>query len=275
MKKSLSSFNPELSIVVLNYNTGNVFKKCVDSILKTTKNLSSPNAELILIDNASKDDSFQFPIISRITAIKNTENVGFSRGYNQGIRKAKGKYILMLNPDTEVTHGAIQKILDFAKNTPDAAVVGPKLLNPNGTTQASAFRLPTVTNAVKEYWLGQKGLFSKYIPEKGPTESLVMAAYLLTPRALKEVGMLNERFFMYFEDLDYARRVKVAGLKVYYLPEAEIIHYHGVSGKGLVSQENQWRRLIPSSITYHGRVKHYLINFILWSGQKWQKLFSR
>lgn len=274
MQKSSTVSTPELSIIVLNYNTGDVFKKCVDSILKTTKNLTKPSCELILIDNASKDNSFQFPTIPRITAIKNTENVGFSRGYNQGIRKAKGEYILMFNPDTQVLPGAIQKLLDFAKNTQDAAVVGPKLLNPNGSVQASSFKLPTLWGAVREFWLGQKGIYSKYVPQKGTVESLVMAAYLLTPRALKEVGLINEKFFMYFEDLDYARRVKKAGLKIYYLPVAEVIHYHGISGKSLAQEKDQWKRLIPSSKIYHGVLLHYLINFILWSGQKWRKLFQ-
>ena len=275
--KSSNNPNPESSIIVLNYNTGEILKKCVESILKTTKNLSVPRCELILIDNASSDESIKSikgtKSIKGIKTIQNSQNLGFSKGFNQGIRIARGKYVLLLNPDTEVKPGAIQKLLEFAKNTPDAAVVAPKLLNPDGSTQASAFKLPTLWNAVREYWLGEKGLFSKYIPQGGPTESLVMAAYLLTPRALKKVGLLNEKFFMYFEDLDYAKRVKEKGLKIYYLPQAEVIHYHGVSGKNLADEKNQWRRLIPSSKTYHGTLMHYLINLVIWSSQKWEKAF--
>ncbi|GAI95764.1 unnamed protein product, partial [marine sediment metagenome] len=76
-------------------------------------------------------------------------------------------------------------------------------------------------------------------------------------------------------DLDYCRRVKRAGLKVYYLPSAEIVHHHGVSGRGLATEGEQWRRLIPSSEIYHGFLKHHLINFIIWSGQKWQKFWKK
>ena len=273
MKTSLKASEPELSIIVLNYNTGPILKKCIDSILQTTKNLENPKSELILIDNASVDEGIKnIKNAKGINKIQNTLNIGFSKGINQGIKIAHGEYILLLNPDTVAKAGAIQKLLEFAKNTPDAAVVGPELLNPDGSTQGSAFHLPTMWNAVREYWLGEKGLFSKYIPQKGPVESLVMAAYLLTPRALKGVGLLDEKFFMYFEDLDYARRIKEAGLKIYYLPDAEVIHYHGVSGKSLADEKNQWRRLIPSSKIYHGILKHYLINFVIWSGQKCQKL---
>ncbi len=87
--------------------------------------------------------------------------------------------------------------------------------------------------------------------------------------------MFDERFFMYYEDLDYCKRVRKAGLVVYYLPTSEVMHYHGMSGKNLLPDEDQWRRLIPSSKIYHGRVVHYLLNFVIWSGQKWQKLLGR
>ncbi|MBU2577908.1 hypothetical protein KKA69_03680, partial [Patescibacteria group bacterium] len=85
------------------------------------------------------------------------------------------------------------------------------------------------------------------------------------------IGLLDERYFMYFEDLDYCRRVRKAGYKVFYLPQAEIIHEHGASGQHLIGQLDQWKRLVPSSKVYYGFFKHYLISFILWVGQKWQK----
>jgi len=103
---------------------------------------------------------------------------------------------------------------------------------------------------------------------KEEVEAAAMTAFLITPQGLKQAGLLNEKYFMYFEDLDYCRELKKAGLKVYYLPRAEVIHHHGASGKKIARFEDQWRRLIPSSKIYHGLVKHYLFNFILWSGQK-------
>lgn len=273
--KSSNNLEVELSVIIVNYNTGKIFSRCVDSVIRTTKNLSNPSAELILIDNASEDNSFVTPKNGNVSVIENKENLGFTRANNQGIKIAKGKYILLLNPDTVVKPNAIQKLFEFAKSHPQVGAVGPKLLNPDGSVQPSAFKLPTLWGAIAEFWLGQKGIYSKYIPERGAVDSLVMAAFLITPKALKKVGGLNEKYFMYFEDLDYCRALKKAGLKVYYLPEAEVIHYHGVSGKGLAPEENQWRRLVPSSKIYHGVLMHHLINFVIWSGQKWQRVIGK
>ena len=92
-------------------------------------------------------------------------------------------------------------------------------------------------------------------------EAAVGASFLMTRNALDKVGMLDEKYYFYFEDIDYCRRVRRAGLKVYYLPDSKVIHYHGASGKKIADPENQWRRLIPSSKIYHGVFKHYLIGF--------------
>jgi GT2 family glycosyltransferase len=124
--------------------------------------------------------------------------------------------------------------------------------------------------------LGKKGAFELFVPKGDkPVEvdAVVGASFLITPMARKKVGLLDERYFMYFEDLDYCRRVNKLGLKVYYLPSAKIIHYHGASGKKIVKPAFQWKRLIPSSKIYHGALTHYLINFIIWLGQKIKKIF--
>ncbi|OGY11709.1 MAG: hypothetical protein A3H88_01070 [Candidatus Blackburnbacteria bacterium RIFCSPLOWO2_02_FULL_44_9] len=279
MKKSSTLSKCDISIVIVNYNTGNILTKCLDSIYKTTNNLSTPKSEIIAIDNASTDNSFTSLKEKRsLKFIQNSQNVGFAKAVNQGIKKAKSKHVLLLNPDTEVRPEAINTLLEFAQTNPDAGVIGARLVNPDGSTQPSVFHLPTLIGAIKEYWFGVKNSFSKYIPQgKTPTqvEALVMAAFLITPKGFKRVGLLNEKFFMYFEDLDYCKRIRKAGLKIYYLPNAEIIHYHGVSGKSLADQKDQWRRLVPSSKIYHGKLNHYLINSVLWSAQKWQRLFSK
>ncbi len=214
--------------------------------------------EIIVIDN-SKD------------------NVGFAAGNNKGIRRAKGKYILLLNSDTQVTKGAIDRLYQFAQEHADAGAVVPKLLNADGTLQASAFRLPTLGRAIAQYWLEREGILDKYAPQGGVpqvVEEAVMAAYLITPKCLKKVGLLDERYFFYFEDFDYARRMMKASLKIYYLPSAEVVHRHGESGKGLADWANQWRRLVPGSKIYHGWLKHTLIYLVMWTAQKWAKLFS-
>ena len=96
----------------------------------------------------------------------------------------------------------------------------------------------------------------------------------LTPKTLKEVGGLNEKYFMFFEDFDYCRQIKRKGMKIYYLPSSEVVHHHGASGRKLADSENQWRRLIPSSKIYHGLLGHYLFNFVLWTRQKVLQLFG-
>lgn len=256
----------QLSIVVVNYNTKELVLGCIESIKKSG---FDGEFEVIVVDNASTDGSAQaLSKLEEITLIKNSKNMGFAKANNRGIKISSGKYVLLLNSDTKLKKKTLNTLVNFAKKTQDAGVVGVKLLDVNGTPQPSVFNFPGVLNAFR-------GKHEPYVPKTdSPTEvdAVVGAAFLLTPRAREKVGLLDERYFMYFEDLDYCRRVKRASLKVYYLPSAEIIHYHGASGKNEVAPAFQWRRLIPSSKIYHGTLKHYLINFILWSGQKWRKL---
>ena len=241
----------ELSIIIVNYKTPELVKACIASIKKYPPSVPY---EIIVIDNS-------------------VDNVGFAKGNNIGIKKAKSKYILLLNSDTKVKKESIEKLIDFAKNHPDAGVVTPKLLNGDGSLQGSVFRFPSIFRAIRQYWFGEKGILDKYSPDSlSVVEAVSMAAFLITPIALEKLSGLNEKYFMYFEDLDYCRKVKKHGLNVYYLPESEVIHYHGKSGEKLSDDDNQWKRLIPSSKIYHGSFIHYLIFAITWSGQKFGKL---
>ena len=160
--------NIVLSIVIVNLNTRDLTVGCIRSIEKEAKNLSF---EVLLTDNGSNDGSVEaFKKITkesywknRFTLILNDNNTGYAKANNQGARKAKGKYILLLNNDTIVHKDALQKLVEFAERTPDAGVVGSRLLNIDDTLQMSCYHFPTITNAIKEYWLGQKGLFEKLI----------------------------------------------------------------------------------------------------------------
>jgi GT2 family glycosyltransferase len=273
----------ELSIVIVNLNTRDLTVGCIRSIEKEAKDLSF---EVLLTDNGSNDGSVEaFKKIkeekywqNKFTLILNDTNTGYAKANNQGIKKAKGKYILLLNNDTVVHKEALQNLLSFVRKTPDAGVVGSRLLNIDGTLQMSCYHFPTITNAIKEYWLGKKGLFEKFAP-KGDipvtVDSVVGAAFLITPEAKKRVGILDERYFAYFEDIDYCRQTWKNGLKVYYLPSSVITHYHGATFKKLADEGQRWKKLIPSSKVYHGLFKHYLINAILWLGQKKNVLLGK
>lgn len=256
----------ELSIIIVNWNTKKLVLDCVKSIYKHPPKV---NFEVIVVDNASSDGSVEaLKKLKKVKLVENNENQGFNRANNQGISKAQGSYILLLNSDTEVKEGSIDKLLSFATKNKNIGVVIPKLLNTDGTTQGSVFRFPNLLRTIRQYWFGEKGLLDKYSPKKeSKVEVGVMAAFLITPKALK-LGGLNEDYFMYFEDLDYCRKLRKNGLDIYFLPDAEVVHHHGASGKNLAGEAEQWKRLIPSSKVYHGLINHYLIISVMWSAQK-------
>ena len=268
---------PELSIVIVNLNNKDLILDCIESIRKEGSRL---DLEILITDNGSTDGSvsalrkIQDPNL-KIQIIENKGNFGYAKANNQGIQKARGKYLLLLNSDTIVKKEALGKLLRFARQTPDVGVVGPKLLNIDGSLQPSCFNFPTIKNAIKEYWLGEKGLFEKFAPsgnKPSNVDAVVGAAFLISPKALRKVGMLDERYFAYFEDIDYCRQTWKTGLKVYYLPTSEIIHYHGATFKKMSPEKDRWKSLIPGSKIYHGIAKHYILTGVIWLGQKWVQL---
>lgn len=263
-----------LSIIIASYNTRDLTLAAVNSILRQKPEI---NYEIIVVDDGSTDGSAEAlrkleKESDKLKLVINEKNLGYVQTNNKGIKAASGIYILLLNSDTVVKKGVLEKLINFARSRKDAGVVGAKLLNADGTLQPSCYHLPTIKNAILEYWLGRKGLFEKYAPKgnrPAEVEAVVGAAFLITPEALKKVGALNTAYKSYFEDMDYCRAARKRGLRVYYLPSAEIMHYHGASFAKLADEVNQWRKLIPSSKIYHGLFKHYLLNLIIRVGQKW------
>jgi GT2 family glycosyltransferase len=261
----------KLSIIIVNFNTKEFLKKCLESIYQY---IDISTYEIIVVDNGSIDGSAkmvkeEFP---KVKLIENSKNLGFAKAVNQGIRKAKGEYIFLLNPDTEIKRGTLKKLIEFAGKNPDAGVIGAKLLNPNSSIQSSVYHFPTIWRAIKEFWFGQRGAYEKYAPagmEPVEVDAVTGAAMLIPRKTIEKIGLFDERYFMYFEDLDYCRRVKKAGLKVYYLPEARIIHHHGKSGLSV----HVYSYLVSSSKIYNGIIKYYLLTFIIWLGQKFRNIF--
>lgn len=272
----------DLSIIIVNYNTKDL---TIDAIKSVVADTSVKNKQIIVVDNASSDGSAKAIKqlknklkTSRIEFIKNKENIGFSRANNQGIKISKGRYILLLNSDTVVKKGSLKKLINFAEKNKKCGVAGARLLNADGSIQESCFNLPTFTRAIKQYWLHAGKPLDKFYPDSEKpveVEAVVGAGFLITPQAHKKIGGLNEKYFFYFEDLDYCRSVQKAGFKVFYVPSAEIVHYHGASAQKLATANDQWKKLIPASKVYHGVLGHYVFNFILWSGQKIDRLVGK
>ncbi|MGB9706532.1 MAG: glycosyltransferase family 2 protein [Microgenomates group bacterium] len=284
----------DLSIIIVSFNVKKLLRDCIGSVIRDQESgtggqginkKNKPVTELIIVDNGSTDGSVeflrdlnQFPkslnLYKSISlkVILNNQNLGFAKAVNQGIKASRGDYILLLNPDTQVKPDTLKRLVDFAKDHPEAGVVGAQLVNPDGSIQSSVYHFPSCWRAILEFWFGQKGAYEKYALEgKKPieVEAVTGAAMLIPRKTFDKVGFFDERYFMYFEDLDFCRRVKKAGLKIYYLPQVKILHHHGQSAAKMSHQAYQW--LCKSSKIYNGVLKYWLLTGIIWLGEKWRK----
>ncbi len=232
----------KLSVVIVNYNVEYFLEQCLSSVYKAMQGIKG---EVIVIDNNSVDGSCamvrkKFP---EVVLIANTDNKGFSRANNQGIKISKGQYVLILNPDTVVEDDTFAKTLNFMDKTPDAGALGVKMLDGSGKFLPESKRgLPTPSAAfykmsgISALFPGSKR-FSKYHlgyldhDKINKVEILAGAFMLLRKSVLDEIGLLDEDFFMYGEDIDLSYRVIKAGYYNYYFPETRIIHYKGESTK--------------------------------------------
>jgi O-antigen biosynthesis protein len=232
----------KLSIVIVNYNVKYFMEQCLHSVQKACQGIDS---EIFVVDNNSVDGSVKmirekFP---EIRLIENKENRGFSFANNQAIRKAKGDYILLLNPDTIVEDDTLHKIVRFMDDHPDAGGLGVKMLDGKGKFLPESKRgLPSPSVAFfKIFGLSalfpRSKMFGKYHlgyldREKIHTVDVLSGAcMLLRKKVLEVIGLLDESFFMYGEDIDLSYRITKAGFKNYYFPETRIIHYKGESTK--------------------------------------------
>ncbi len=253
---------PLLSIVTVTYNSQGKIKAYLESI---KKNLKIP-FEVIIVDNNSQDETkkviedFSLPV----TLLPQSANLGFSKGNNIGAKEAKGEYILFLNPDTHLQDNSVEQAIIFLGNTPDAGIVAPQLIDDNGQPQPSARNLPTLWRAFTEYYLHYKNTFEAFAPngtEPVEVESVVGAGMLMKKGVFEKIGKWNEKFFLYFEDIDLCKRVLEDGMKIYYFPDFKVSHTVGDSAK---SNPRSLQLLYQSAMVYHGRVKYYLLYLILW-----------
>lgn len=243
-----------LSIIILNYQARGLLKSCLKSIQNARLRLAY---EIIVVDNNSGDGSLEmvrqtFPAVRTIAA---AVNGGCATGNNLGLLAARGEYALILNPDTTVFPNSIEELVVFLDEHPDAALVGPKLVHPDRSTQLSCFRFPDPLipilrrTPLGRFDFAQRSL-RRYLMkdwDHGSTQAVdwvLGACMLVRTRAIEEVGLMDERFFLYFEDVDWCRRFQAHGFRVYYCPTATLVHYHQ-----RLSAENPGLRGIFSATT--------------------------
>lgn len=251
---------PTISIIIINWNTQNILRECLNSIGTTCQGLEY---EVIVVDNASGDGSVamlrtDFP---EVRLIENKTNVGFARANNQAMLSGLGEYFLLLNSDACLLPGALEKLYELGKTHPNAGIVGAMLVNPDSSFQASFSRFPTLWREVLILSGLGRVLYGRWFPSHGPeaekgsqpADYVEGACMLVRRSAYQQAGGLDESFFMYAEEVDWCYRMKQRGWQVWYQPQARVLHYGGASSAGRRTQREgdlYWSRI-------HFFRKHY------------------
>ena len=271
----------KLSVIIVNYNVSHFLEQALNSVFKAMKNI---DGEVFVVDNNSVDDSLtmletKFP---QVHLIANTENVGFAKANNQAIRISQGEYVLLLNPDTVVEEDTFEKCVRFMDETPDAGGLGVKMVNGKGEFLPESKRgIPFPAVAFYKLF-GLSKLFPNshkfgsyhltYLSndEIHSVEVLSGAFMMLRKSVLDQIGLLDEDYFMYGEDIDLSYRVLKGGYKNYYFPETRIIHYKGESTKtGSLNYVHVFYKAMQIFAKKHfsqknAKLFNFLINVAIW-----------
>lgn len=237
----------DLSICIVNYNVCNFLKICLESLY--SYKLEKLAFEVIIVDNASKDDSAQmvrneFPQ-ARLTVLD--RNAGFAAANNVALRQAKGDFLFLLNPDTKICEKSLHILVEYLTNNPECGIAGPRLLNEDGSIQNGLRRFPTCNVILfRNTPLKNLSYFKRRIDEyhmrnfdlkkSAYVDQVSGAAMMFSRNVFDKIGYLDERFYIYFEEVDFCRRAHDLGLKVRYVAEASIFHFGGKSAVQLNSK---------------------------------------
>jgi GT2 family glycosyltransferase len=264
----------DVSIVIVSFNTCHLLDECIASIERETR----CSHEVIVVDNASTDGSPQMlrEKYQGVTIIENTENVGFARANNQGFSVASGKYFFMLNPDTVILDGAIDKLVEFMESNPDAGICGPRNIGKDGKLQYSCDHFPSFwsalwvyTNFVNRYpsvKMFRKSRMQYWdYSDTRDVERIAGCSLFIGSELYKQLGGLDGKYFMYFEETDLCYRVRQYGYRIFYVPFASILHYGGES-----SQAQTGQNVIDGTVStyylssqYYFYRKHYGVSYML------------
>jgi N-acetylglucosaminyl-diphospho-decaprenol L-rhamnosyltransferase len=263
----------DLSVVIVSWNVKELLERCLVSLRvcrsprgAKTQRGREPECEIIVVDSASSDGSpgmvrQQFP---HVRLIASDANLGFVKANNRGISASTGRYLLLLNPDTEVVGADLTSMVAYMDAHPGVGVLGPKLVFADGRVQLSRRRFPTLTTAflestvLQQWFPHHRALQNYYVEDKSDSEEqdidwLVGACLLIRRTAWEGVGPLDENIFMYSEELDWCRRAKAAGWRVVYVPWATVVHHEGQSSSQVVSARHSY---FQSSKVYYFRKYH-------------------
>lgn len=271
---------PDLSIIIVNWNVRDLLRDCLRSIDTGRGALS---VEVIVVDSASSDGSADMVAaeFSWVRLIPCDDNVGFPRGNNIGLAESRGRYLMLLNPDTVVLDDALEMMLTFMERHPDIGALGPQLLNSDGSVQSSRRRFPTLaTGFFESTWLDSlaPGVLRRYYALDLPDDATagvdwLNGACIMVPLATyKRVGGMDEAYYMYSEELDWCRRIVEAGWRVVYYPEARVIHHYGKSSEQAVTARhiNYQRAKLRYFRKYHGRQAAVVLRIFLLAVYAWQ-----
>lgn len=245
-----------LDVVIVSYNTRALLRACLAS-------LRAGNVETIrVVDNGSTDGSIEmvrgeFPEVELIVP---GSNLGFAAGNNLAIRKSEARFVCLLNPDTVVLDGALEKLVDFLVRHPAAGVAGPQLLNPDGTYQHSAFRFPGLLQAYFDFRPGPPRVLNSRLNGRYPTgrsepfeiDHPLGACMVVRREAIEQAGLLDEDYFMYCEEVDWCWRIRKAGWKIFSVPAARVVHYGGASTSQF--REKMYVELFRSRLRLYDRI---------------------
>ena len=234
----------KLSIIIVSWNVKEDLVNCLRSI---EENPASEPFEVIVVDNASGDRTIEFikNKFPDVVVIANSQNLGFAAANNQGIEKSQGEYVLLLNPDTIVHSGSLDVLIEFMDKNEDVGICGPQLLNQDGTIQSSARCFPSFRGALyrhtvfrllrifrKEY---KKWLMKDFDHNaRKEVNQLMGSALFIRKTVIDSIGMMDETFFMYYEEVDLCYRVKQDRWRIVFVPEAKITHLGGKSSEQII-----------------------------------------
>ncbi len=249
----------KISFLIVTYNNEKSIEKCLTSLIKNLPDRS----QIIVVDNSSSDETVNVlkKFGNKIKLFQSNQNLGYGKANNLAQSKATGEYIFILNPDTEIKKPIFDEMMNFYQSDQTIGLVVPKLILPKGEVQASIKKLPTVWGAFKEYILGNKHSYSEYAPDMNtPTqiEAAYGAAMLIKKSLFEKLGGFDERYFLYYEDIDLCRKLKRIGKKIFYFPKAEITHLVG----GSATDKNRYTLNYASSRIYHGYLSTFLLQLI-------------